>query len=88
MIAKVDADLCIGCELCAGTVPDVFEMDGSVKIHHRNIQAMALEMFKVKNGTGTSITNNIFKICDEVDRSNTRFYNNSNGFYIPNTFQI
>ena len=25
-----------------------------------------------------------FKICDEVDRPNTRFYNNSNGFYIPN----
>ncbi len=32
MIAKVDADLCIGCELCAGTVPDVFEMDGSTAV--------------------------------------------------------
>ncbi len=30
MKAKVDADLCIGCELCAGTVPDVFSMNGSV----------------------------------------------------------
>ena len=32
MKAKVDADLCIGCELCTGTVPDVFEMDGSVAV--------------------------------------------------------
>lgn len=32
MKAKVDADLCIGCELCAGTVPDVFSMDGSVAV--------------------------------------------------------
>ncbi len=30
MKASVDADLCIGCELCAGTVPDVFSMNGSV----------------------------------------------------------
>ena len=62
---------------------DLLEMDGSVKIHHKNIQAMALEMFKVKNGTGTSITNNIFKMRDEVDRPDTRFSSNSNGFYIP-----
>ena len=32
MKAKVDADLCIGCELCTGTVPDVFEMDGAVAV--------------------------------------------------------
>lgn len=30
MKTKVDPDLCIGCELCASTVPDVYEMDGSV----------------------------------------------------------
>ena len=62
---------------------DLLEMDGSVKIHHRNIQAMALEMFKVKSGTGTHIMNNIFKMNDIVDRLVTRFSSNSNGFYLP-----
>ncbi len=32
MIAKEDADLGIGCELYAGTVPDVFETDGSTAV--------------------------------------------------------
>ncbi|MGE4357310.1 MAG: ferredoxin [Candidatus Omnitrophota bacterium] len=27
MIAKVNPDLCIGCELCVQTCPDVFTMD-------------------------------------------------------------
>ena len=41
---------------------DLLEMHGSVKVHHRNIQAMALEMFKVKNGSATEIMNNILKL--------------------------
>ncbi len=32
MKAVVDADLCIGCELCIGIVPDVFSMDGAVAV--------------------------------------------------------
>lgn len=28
MNAKVDPELCIGCELCVQTCPDVFEMQG------------------------------------------------------------
>ncbi len=32
MKVKIDAKLCIGCELCTGTTPEVFEMDGSVAV--------------------------------------------------------
>ncbi len=32
MKAFVDPDLCIGCELCAGIVPDVFSMDGAIAV--------------------------------------------------------
>lgn len=31
MKAKVDPDMCIGCGLCAGTVPEVFEMNADGK---------------------------------------------------------
>ncbi len=32
MKANVDADLCIGCELCAGSVPDVFSMEDGTAV--------------------------------------------------------
>ncbi len=32
MKAKVDPDLCTGCELCCDTAPDVFEMKGDVAV--------------------------------------------------------
>ena len=30
MKARVDGDVCIGCGACAGTCPDIFELDGDV----------------------------------------------------------
>lgn len=32
MKAKVDPDLCTGCELCVSTCPEVFEMEGDVAV--------------------------------------------------------
>ena len=32
MIVKVDPDVCIGCELCVSTEPDIFSMDGAVAV--------------------------------------------------------
>lgn len=32
MKAQVDPNICIGCELCTSTAPDVFSMDGSVAV--------------------------------------------------------
>ena len=34
---------------------ELFGRDGSVTIHQRNIQLLAIEMFNVKNGKGSSI---------------------------------
>ena len=43
-------------------------MDGSVSIHHRNIHAMSLEMFKVKNGVSNQIMKEIFELRDNIHR--------------------
>ena len=32
MIAKVDPDKCIGCELCTNTCPSIFQMDGGIAV--------------------------------------------------------
>jgi ferredoxin len=32
MKAKIDEDLCTGCELCTETCPEVFEMEGDISI--------------------------------------------------------
>lgn len=37
MKAKVDPDLCIGCELCVSTCPEVFKMEDDKAIAYINI---------------------------------------------------
>ena len=41
------------------------EKDNSVSIYQRNLQILAIEMFKVSNGLPPVLMNNIFKLRDE-----------------------
>ena len=43
------------------TFQQLLDLDGSVTIHHRNIQKLATEMFKIKNGLSPLPVRDIFK---------------------------
>ena len=60
---------------------ELLERDGLVSIHHKNIQAIAIEMFKNLNGMSPEITNDLF-----VQRTENH-YNlcHVNDFNIPHT---
>ena len=47
---------------------NLLEKDNSVSIHHKNIQALAIEMFKVKHKQCPEITDDIF-----VERTNNQY---------------
>ena len=40
---------------------ELLELDKLFKIHHRNIQSLAIELFKVKNNLSVTIVNDIFQ---------------------------
>ena len=61
---------------------ELLSKDKSVRVHHRNIQLLALEMYKVKAGIAPSFVSDIFKIRDISAvsvlgrlRSPSEFYN-------------
>ena len=41
---------------------ELLKADGSVTVHHRNIQLVAVEMFKVKNGFCPEIMKDLFQL--------------------------
>ena len=43
---------------------ELLRKDNSVSIHRRNIQALAIEMYKAKNNLSPQITQGIFKLKD------------------------
>ena len=63
---------------------NLLENDNSVSIHHKNIQALAIEMFKVKHKLCRDITSDIFK-----ERTNNRYnLRNRNDFVIPRVHTV
>ena len=59
---------------------ELLEKDGSVSIRHRNIQNLAIEIYKVKNELAPMTTANIFTAILQVYHYNLRNYN---GFRLP-----
>ena len=63
---------------------NLLENDNSVSIHHKNFQALAIEMFKVKHKLCPDITSDIFK-----ERTNNQYnLRNRNDFVIPRVHTV
>ena len=58
---------------------DLLENDNSVSIHHKNLQALAIKMFKVHTKTSPGIMQEVF-LVKEQGNSNLR---NQTDFEIP-----
>ena len=58
---------------------DLLQKDNSVCIHHRNIQSLAVELFKVKVNLSNTIMNDIFptRVLNYNLRSQTDFFRNN-----------
>ena len=49
----------------ASTFKELLEKDNSVSIHYRNIQVLAVEIYKVANGMSPEIMNKIFQLREK-----------------------
>ena len=54
--------------------------DNSLRIHHRNIHVMAIEMFKSLNGLGPALLDNLFTKNTNVNKRDLR---SNNDFFLP-----
>ena len=61
---------------------DLLKLDGSVTIHHRNIQLVAVEMFKVKNGLCPEIMKDLFHLRQNPDGTSKFIIPNVNNEYM------
>ena len=69
---------CWNCSYCS--YKDFYKMDQSFTVHQRNIQSLAIELFKVKQNSSTHMMNNIFQMRDDLRynlRSQTKFLRSS-----------
>ena len=59
---------------------DLLAKENSFKIHHRNLQKLAIEIFKVKKGIAPAIMNNIFEFNDNPYslRNDTAYFKSRN----------
>ena len=60
----------------SSTFAELLEKDKSVTIHQRNLQLLAVEMFKIVKKIGPELMREIFKYCDDIvkTRSDRKFY--------------
>ena len=60
-----ERSLCIIYNDKTSTFKELLEKANSVSIHYRNIQALAMEMYKVANGMSPEIMNEIFQLREK-----------------------
>ena len=71
---------------------ELLRKDGSVRIHHRNLQCLAIEIFKVKQGLAPPFMKEIFPVKENIfaenvssnTRSKEECYNPSNPMTVKN----
>ena len=64
------------------TYDDLLKRDGSVRIHHKNIQLVAVEMFKVKNDLCPELMKCLFQINPNARDGHTFVIPNVNSEYM------
>ena len=64
------------------TYDDLLKRDGSVRIHHKNIQLVAVEMFKVKNDLCPELMKCLFRINPNPRDGHTFIIPNVNSEYM------